>query len=348
MGSLVRETNSSESIDAGSARKTLVSFVVPIFNEAACLAELCVRVGDAALNCGVRYEIIFVDDGSTDNSLPLLKELLQRDGHIRVVRLSRNFGHQAAIMAGLHYTWGDCILVMDGDLQDPPELLARMLDRWREGCQVVYGIRRRRKESWLKRSCYSVFYRTLSSLSSLRIPRDAGDFCLMDRRVVDELNRLREDRPFVRGLRSWVGFRQAGVEYDRPARKNGETKYSVAGLVGLALDGWLSYSEVFLRASVIFGLFISVTSFAYGLYIVASLLLARAGLIELHRVPSGWASLACFITFLFGIQFIFLGIIAEYIGRTFIQVKQRPLFIADELVGVHEESNIDQRCHPCP
>ncbi len=347
MGTAIGVTDLCGNAEVPARRKTLVSFVVPVFNEADCLPDLYTRARDSADGCGVAHEMIFVDDGSTDASLSFLRGLHERDRRVRVIVLSRNFGHQAAIMAGLHYTRGDCTLVMDGDLQDPPELLAPMLDRWRQGCHVVFGIRRRRKEGWIKKCCYSIFYRLLHRLSSLRIPRDAGDFCLMDRRVVDEIKRLREDRPFVRGFRSWVGFRQSGIEYDRPGREKGQTKYNMTRLIGLALDGWLSYSEVFLRVSTFLGLLISTASIAYGMYIVTSLLLASAGLIQLHRVPSGWSSLACFITFLFGIQFIFLGILAEYIGRTFIQVKQRPVFVIDETVGVHEQADINQHHYSC-
>jgi len=331
-----------------ASRPTLVTFVVPVFNESECIRELYERTRGSARACAVRYEIIFVNDRSTDGTLALLKELHTRDGNVKVITLSRNFGHQVAITAGLRHARGDCVLVMDGDLQDPPELLSGMLELWRRGNRVVFGVRRKRKEPWFKKCCYFLFYRILSKFSSLPIPQDAGDFCLMDRRVVEELKKLREDRPFLRGLRSWVGFRQAGIEYDRPGRVRGRTKYSLSKLLKLAFDGWLSFSDIFLRLSTILGLAISMVSFTYGMYIIVSILLARMGVIEIHHVPSGWTSLACFITFLFGIQFIFMGILAEYIGRIFVQVKQRPAYIADELVGIHEESDIDQCCNTSP
>jgi dolichol-phosphate mannosyltransferase len=216
-----------------------------------------------------------------------------------------------------------------------------MLEKWQEGYKVIYGIRRNRRENLLKRACYFLFYRILQKISSIDIPLDAGDFCLMDRSVVLEMRRLNEDKPFVRGLRSWVGFKQFGIEYDRAARSSGETKYTFRKLVKLALDGWLSFSYDILRAGIFLGFAISLGSICVGFLIIGRYVLGEAGVLTPVDIPPGWQSLACLITFLIGLLFMFLGVIGEYVGRIFLQVKGRPLFVVEEEIGFDDVRNRD-------
>lgn len=311
----------------------VLSFVVPMFNEEDCIEELQKRIRAVVLSLGESSELIFVDDGSTDSTLVRLKKLTAQDSRIRVVSLSRNFGHQVAVKCGLQWARGEAVVVLDGDMQDPPEIVEQMFEKWRQGFKVVYGIRKEREESFLKQHCYTLFYRLMSKLASLEIPSDVGDFCLMDRKVVDHLNTIREHRPYVRGLRAWVGFDHTGVEYSRPARVAGKSKYSYFKLARLALDGILSFSNVPLNSAIFLGLIISAASLTYGGYVLIHRLLEYAGILTLQTGVPGWASLAVGISFLIGLQFLYLGILGNYLGRTFMQTKQRPEFIVEELVG---------------
>src|SRR4051812_8115795 len=219
-----------------------ISIVVPLFDEQENVGELHRRVADAIDGLDLSGEIVLVDDGSRDRTARLIDALAARDARVVAVHLSRNFGHQAAVTAGIDRARGRAVVVMDADLQDPPELLGEMVGRWRDGYEVVYAVRRRRKESLLKRAAYSAFYRLLGAIGDCEIPRDSGDFCLMDRRVVDAMKSLPERVRFVRGLRAFVGFRQVGLAYDRPGRAAGTTKYSLGKLVRLAVDGLVSFS----------------------------------------------------------------------------------------------------------
>ena len=225
----------------------VISVVVPLFNEEGNINELHRRLDVTLRSLELRYEILFIDDGSRDATSALIDALRARDRNLACIHLSRNFGHQAAVSAGIDHGRGQALIVMDGDLQDPPEVLPQFVAKWREGYEVVYAVRQRRKESFLKRGAYSVFYRILNAISDLDIPVDSGDFCLMDRRVVDLLKHLPERMRFVRGLRSFVGFRQVGLAYDRAARTAGRSKYTLPRLVGLALDGLVSFSSYPLR-----------------------------------------------------------------------------------------------------
>lgn len=242
------------------------------------------------------------------------------------LRLSRNFGHQIAVRAGLHHVRGDAVGVIDADLQDPLSALVEMFQKWREGYDVVYGVRQNRKESFILKASYALFYRLLKKVAQIEIPLDAGDFSVMDRRVVDLLKSLPEQAPFIRGLRSWVGFRQIGVPYDRAGRAAGESKYSVWRLIELAIQGFVSFSTVPLRLAVWLGLITSGFGFALAVWALVAALAYR-------QTPPGWASLAVIFLFFGGIQLIMLGILGEYIGRIFDQVKNRPLFIVDRSVG---------------
>ena len=249
-----------------------------------------------------------------------------RDSHVRVLRLSRNFGHQSAISAGIDHAVGDAVIVMDADLQDPPEAVPDLLAPWRQGHDVVYAIRQGRKENVLKRSAYGLFYRLLQQVANVEIPLDAGDFCVLDRRVADVLRQMPERNRFIRGIRSWVGFRQVGVPYNRAARFAGQPKYSLLKLLRLAFDGFFSFSYVPLRLASLFGLFVSFLGFLLSVWTVYKRF-------TLPEFPSGFATIVVGMMFLGGIQLIALGVIGEYVGRIFDEVKQRPLYIIGERWG---------------
>ena len=306
-------------------RPTL-SLVVPVFNERETLPAFYERTTAALHGCCPSYEIVFVDDGSQDGSLDELRRLASTDSHVRVVSFSRNFGHQTAVSAGMNYASGEAVAVIDSDLQDPPELIAPLLARWRDGYQVVYAIRRTRRENVLKRAAYRVFYRLLRSLSYVDMPLDAGDFAIMDRRVVDLLNDMPERNRFVRGIRAWVGFKQTGIEYDRDPRFAGESKYPLTKLLRLAYDGVVSYSFVPLRLVTQLGFLISLVAFALIVYLLTLRIFSG-------QLMMGWTSTIVVILFLGGVQLVSLGILGEYVGRIFDEVKRRPLYVVAETVG---------------
>ena len=308
----------------------MISIVIPVYNEEANLPALAGRIESAAAGWGEPFEVLFVDDGSQDSSLEMLKALNVRDPRFRYISLSRNFGHQVAVSAGLYHSSGDAVAIMDADLQDPPEVLRRFIDKLREGNDVVYAIRQKRKENIFKRFAYWAFYRTLSRLSTIPIPLDSGDFCVMSRRVVDLLNEFPERNRFVRGLRSWVGFRQVGLAYERDARQAGEVKFTLKKLIHLALDGLVSFTFRPLRLIGVFGLSVSLASVA-GLifFFVASALDIRILGHSPREVP-GFTSLTLAVLLLGGVQLMSLWIIGEYVGRIFDEVKRRPLFLVKE------------------
>lgn len=302
-----------------------VSVVVPVFNEERNIPELVRRLRNV-LEPSIDFEIIFVNDGSTDGTFEALRELFEQDERIKSVHLSRNFGHQAAIWAGLRAAGGDAVVVMDGDLQDAPEVIADFLKRWHEGYEVVYAVRATRQEPWFKRLAYKAFYRTLSAISEIDIPLDSGDFSLMDRRVVDVLTSMPERPRFVRSMRSWVGFRQVGVEVPRGARYAGEPKYTFRRLLRLALDGLFTTSYRPLRLASLLGL---------GVVAVATILALILVAIKLVRgVPvSGGTALMVVLLFLGGVQLISLGILGEYLGRTYDEARARPAYIVASVMG---------------
>jgi dolichol-phosphate mannosyltransferase len=322
----------------------MVSVVVPLYNEEANVAELYRRLEAALESLGVPYEIVFVDDGSQDGTPALLDALRTSDGTVACIHLSRNFGHQAAVSAGIDHGRGQALVVMDGDLQDPPELLPEFLAKWREGFDVVYAVRRHRKEGLPKRAAYYLFYRIWHAISDLEIPIDSGDFCLLDRRVVDVLAHLPERMRFVRGLRSFVGFRQIGVPYDRAARASGRSKYSLRALIALALDGLVSFSSYPLRLVTQLGL---ITIFAAFLLLVWALNDA----FKHHRTaPQGWASTIVVVLVMGAVQLFSIGILGEYLRLIFLEVKQRPTYIvrdyhpsAGERGGVRWRRDREQR-----
>jgi polyisoprenyl-phosphate glycosyltransferase len=308
----------------------MISVVVPIHDEEEVFPLLLERLRAAAAGWGDDVEFLFVDDGSKDGSLPLMMAAAREDARIRVVKLSRNFGHQAAITAGLQQSRGDAVAILDGDLQDPPEELTRFLAKWREGYEVVYGIREGRKEGFLLRAAYAMFYRALHLVSDIDIPLDSGDFGVMDRKVVDALQfQFPEQIRFVRGLRAYAGFKQLGVPYERHQRAAGTASYNLNSLLKLAFDGFLGFSMVPLRLASILGFIIAIPSFVLGTY----LLINRATGLILFGYPKtqmpGVATLGVGLFFLSGLILIILGIMGEYLGRIYLEVKRRPLFIID-------------------
>lgn len=301
---------------------SLISVVVPLYNEEGNVAELLRRISAIMRRvCGEdTYEIVAVNDGSRDRTLDALREARTLEPRLVVVDLSRNFGHQIAATAGLDTANGDAVILMDGDLQDPPELIEAFLARWREGYDVVYATRRSRKgESFFKLQTARIFYRVIRRLTNVSIPVDTGDFRLMSRRVVDALGQTREKHRFLRGLVSWVGFRQIGVEYERDERHAGATKYPISKMVTFAIDGITSFSEIPLRFATYLGFAVSLVAF---LYVAVVLVLAILG-----RNEPGYTSMMSVILFLGGVQLVTIGIAGEYLGRIYDQVKARPLYL---------------------
>ncbi len=297
-----------------------LSVVLPVFNEHETVPDLYSRLTQVLDAEQLPYEMVFVDDGSSDGSPRLLYQLAVRDSRVTVVELARNFGHQVAISAGLDFARGKAVAVMDADLQDPPEFLPQLLAAWRNGYDVVYGVRTLRKESWPKRTAYTLFYRLLRKAANVDIPLDAGDLCIMDRKVVDELCSMPERNRFVRGLRSWIGLRQLGLPYERQARHAGRSKYSFGRLLLLALDGFISFSHIPLRLASMLGIAISLLSFAATAFYFLKTLIT--GL-----TPAGFPTIVVAIFFFSGIQLLFIGVLGEYVGRIFDEVKRRPLYV---------------------
>jgi len=294
---LMAEPDGATGADAGAGERPLLSIVVPVLDEQDNLGALHAQLAEVLATVGT-HEIIFVDDGSTDRSARLVLELRTNDPSVKLVRLSRNFGHQAALSAGLDHARGRAVIFMDADLQDPPQLIAALVAQWEAGHEVVYAIRQRRKEGAFKRSAYFVFYRLFHRLAEMEIPLDAGDYCLIDQRVADVIRALPEHHRFLRGLRSWAGFRQVGVTYDRPARHSGEPKYNLRRLVKLAVDGLLAFSSVPLRLASYLGFFTAV------------------------------------VLTVGGAQLMLTGLLGEYLARVYDETKGRPLYVVDETHGL--------------
>ncbi|HBE21830.1 MAG TPA: glycosyltransferase [Cyanobacteria bacterium UBA11367] len=314
----------------------MLSIVIPVFNEQDNVSKLYERLVAASPSWDSPFEVILVDDGSTDRTLSLLRELHKKDSRFKFISFSRNFGHQTAVSAGLRYVSGDVVAVMDADLQDPPEELHRFLDKWHEGYQVVYGIRTKRKENIFKRSAYYLFYRLLAWCSSIEIPLDSGDFCVMDRTIVDCLNSMPERNRFVRGLRSWIGYRQIGIPYERDKRLAGDVKYTFRKLLRLALDGIINFSYRPLQLTGTFGLLVCFLSFSgIVFYLVHRVLNRKIFGLAPQDVP-GFTTLILAILFIGGVQLFTLGVLGEYLGRIFDEVKQRPLYIVKDQEGFEE------------
>jgi glycosyltransferase involved in cell wall biosynthesis len=313
-----------------------LSIVIPIYNEEATLPELRRRLSELLPEVGGETEVILINDGSMDGTAAIVGEICRSDARFRGVHFSRNFGHQAAVAAGLRYSQGRAVVVMDADLQDPPDVVLQLLERWRAGFHVVYARHAaRHREGLIKRAAAHVFYRVLRMLAKPEIPPDTGDFCLMDRRVVDLLNSMPERNRYIRGLRAWVGFRQTAVDFVRPGRFAGEAKYTFRKSLGLALNGVVSLSKAPLRVATYFGLLVSITSFVLAVLFVIEKLTVG---FEIR----GWASTVVIMLFLGGVQLLTLGIIGEYISRIYDEVKERPLFIVQDLDNLEEIQLIER------
>lgn len=304
--------------------KITYSIIAPIYNEKDNLPELHRRVKEVMTQTGAPWELILVDDGSTDGSTEIIRELAKKDKHVRPVIFARNFGHQIAITAGWDYARGDAVIVIDADLQDPPELILEMAKKWQEGYEVVYAVRAEREgESWFKLWTASLFYRIIYRITDVKIPLDTGDFRLMDRKVVDVLKSMRERHRFPRGMSAWVGFKQIGVEYKRAARVAGETKYPFRKMFRLALNAITGFSYFPLQVATFFGFFsagIAILAIPVVIYLRAS------G----SQAFFGQATTLIAVLFLGGVQLISLGILGEYIGRLYDEAKGRPLYIVRE------------------
>jgi glycosyltransferase involved in cell wall biosynthesis len=323
-----------------------LSVVIPVFNEAETIPELDRRLKALFLgleSLGGAWETVFVDDGSSDRSADLLDELARDEPRYKIIGFSRNFGHQIAITAGIDRAEGDAVVVMDADLQDPPEVVQQMLDKVREGYDVVYGVRKRRQaETIFKRATAAAFYRLIRAMTRVQIPADAGDFRLMTRPVVLAMRALREQHRFVRGMVAWVGFRQTAVYYDREARFAGETKYPLRKMLRFAIDGITSFSVLPLRMATWLGLF------AGGAATLVGIWLFFVKFLHLGAVP-GWTGIMVAVTFGFSAQFVMTGILGEYIGRIYEEIKRRPLYIATRetnLAPLERDPALSRRAGP--
>lgn len=316
----------------------MISLVIPAYNEEDGIEEMYRRILAAASVWGDEFEILIVDDGSRDRTLEICERMAAADPRLKVISLSRNFGHQAAVSAGLMYARGSIVTVMDADLQDPPEELLPFIAKIHEGWDVVYAIRTKRKENLLKRLCYLAYYRILRRLAVLDIPLDVGDFCVMRGEVVDAINQLPERNRFVRGLRSWVGFRQTGMAYERQARFAGEPKYNFSKLFRLAMDGIINFSYKPLQFILSIGLVLAGLGLLGAIFVVVQYLTNWTIIGFNPRNARGWTSTIFVILFFSAVNLICLGILGEYIGRLFEEVKRRPTWIIKKQINLSANS----------
>ncbi len=325
-------------LKAGERDRVGLSVVVPLHDEQESVEELYRRLVDVLSLCELDHEIVFVDDGSRDDTPRLIERFRVNDPAVSVIRLTRNFGHQAAVSAGIDRARGRAVVVMDGDLQDPPEVIPDFLRLWRQGHDVVYAVRTRRKEGWFKRAGYFAFYRILKRVSDVDIPPDSGDFCLMDRRVVKALKTLPERARFIRGLRAFVGFRQIGLPYDRPMRDRGHSKYTFRALTGLAVDGLVSFSGYPLRLVTYLGIVSATLAIALTIWGVSDALTHQTA-------PRGWASTLVVVLFMGAAQMISLGVIGEYLRLIFLETKGRPTYLIASYRRGGTSKHQDARTH---
>ncbi len=320
-------------MDYQMSKKENLTIVIPVYNSAEIFPILYKRLVDALENSVSAFDIIAVVDGCKDASAEVITNLHKQDKRLRLIEFSRNFGHQAAVTAGLQYATGDMIVIMDDDLEDPPEIIPLLIAKAKEGYDVVYGVRKKRKVSIFLRISYHIFYRFMNKLATVDMPYDTGDFCLISRRIVDKLNSMPETNRYIRGLRAWIGFKQTGIEYERDSRYAGESGYSLFRYIKFAIDGMISFSYKPLQYISLIGFLIAFFSFAYMLYLIISKLLYDA-----IDAP-GWASLMTIILFSGGLQLVSLGITGQYIARIYDEVKQRPLYIIKRYIGFNEEKS---------
>lgn len=321
------------SAEAETQHASSLAVIVPCYNEEAVIAATHERLLAALAPVDIHLELIYVDDGSRDTTLELLNQIQAKSDVTTILALSRNFGHQAAVTAGIEYVDADVVVIIDADLQDPPEVIPQMLAKWEEGYSVVYGRRRSREgETRFKRHSASLFYKVLSRMSEVEIPHDTGDFRLMDRRIVDVLKEMPEQHRFLRGMVSWVGFDQVAVEYDRHARLGGETKYSLKKMISLAFDGVFSFSYKPLRMAIWVGVATASIATLGIIYALAMRLFSD------HWV-SGWTFIVVSMLFIGGIQLLFLGVIGEYVARIYAESKSRPLFVYKQIKTSQKKRN---------
>lgn len=313
------------------------SVVVPVYNEEQVVEETYKRLTEVMEKTSEGYELIFVNDGSRDKTVEIIQKIGNKDSRVKLIDFSRNFGHQIAITAGMDNAAGQAIVVIDADLQDPPEVILRMIEKWKEGYDVVYGKRTKRKgETLFKKVTAHVFYRFLRSMTDVEIPVDTGDFRLIDRKVCDVMRNLTEKNRFVRGLVSWVGFKQTAVEYQREERWAGETKYPLKKMIRFALDAITSFSYKPLKTASYLGYTLSIASFLYLIVVILQKIFLT------QTTETGWASTVAINLFFHGITLIMLGIIGEYIGRIYDESKNRPLYIIREKMGFEDEKQNDE------
>jgi dolichol-phosphate mannosyltransferase len=304
--------------------KPVFSVIVPVFNETGCLDELHRRVKEVMEQTEDTWELVLIDDGSTDGSTEIIRKFAKEDPHVRPVIFARNYGHQLAVTAGMDYSRGDAVIIIDADLQDPPEVMLDLIAKWREGYEVVYAVREEREgESWFKLFTASLFYKVIYKITDIKMPMNAGDFRLLDRKVVNIMNSMREHQRFLRGMSIWTGFKQIGVPYKRAARYAGSSKYPLKKMIKLALTAITSFSFLPLQLATWVGGFITAISFVL---LVIMIILRLTG----SAFLSGQAATMIAVLFLGGVQLIFLGILGEYIGRIYDEVKGRPLYTTRE------------------
>lgn len=321
-------------------REIIFSFVIPVYNEEAVIPLLLHRLERLLAMVDGAVEVIFVDDGSSDSSPLFLANLARTDTRYCYVRLARNFGHQIAITAGLEAARGQAVIIMDADLQDPPETVVAMIAKWREGYEVVYAQRiSRTAETALKRASAHLFYRFVNRLAAIDIPPDVGDFRLVDRAAVDAFLRLPESNRYVRGMFAWIGFRQTSVPYERKGRAAGVSKYPLRKMLSLAASAVISFSDAPLRLAIWAGAMVSAGSLAYGVYVLSRALFWTDGLVD------GWASTIAVISLLSGVNMLLTGLVGLYVGRIHTEVKRRPLYIVSRTVGFDAQHAIAPRIH---
>ena len=308
------------------------SVIIPMYNEQEVIKESYRRLDGVMRPLGEEYELIFVNDGSRDKTMEIMLEIANNDKHVKIVDFARNFGHQTAVTAGMKYSSGDAVVIIDADLQDPPELIPGMLEKWKEGYEVVYGKRLKREgETKFKLFTAKAFYKVINSLSGNMIPMDTGDFRLIDRAVVDAMNAMPEHNRFLRGMGSWVGFRQYAYEYKRDERWAGTTKYPLKKMINFAIDGITSLSIKPIRIITSFGFIVSLLGF---IGVIWAIIMFMCG-----KTVAGWSSMICIVCFIGGIQLLSLGVIGEYVGKMYLETKKRPRYIVKEKKGVSLDDN---------
>lgn len=306
-------------------KKTL-SIIIPCYNEAVNITHTINKIVEQINKLPLNYELLFIDDGSTDNTKKILSSLNKKNPKIKTISFSKNFGHQAAIIAGLQYAKGDAVIMMDADMQHPPEVIPKMIEKWEQGYEIINTIRKKGKENIFKRITSAGFYKTMNIISKTKMPVGAADFRLMDRKVVDAFKNIEETNLFVRGMINWVGFKKTYISYKPNKRYAGKTKYSLKKMTALAFDGITSFSTAPLKIATMLGLIVSAFSFLYFLYAIYIRLFTTQAL-------TGWTSVIMSVLFLGGVQLISIGILGEYISKIFYEVKKRPKFIVDKKIG---------------